>query len=247
MGKNYFDLVKDCLVEMFYEEPKSWKDTYTTEGNKVKRLLNQELKSIVLSENIPWKFRERVEIIPLAKGINHYRMPNGYITSIKYLKDDIRLFYNEHNVYLPVGTKGQPTQYWIYNGDIVVYPTPCKHWNGKELRIKFRTNDCATDEYGILKPEMTEETDEPIIPERWRDILVYAVCRDFRRSLNDAASLYYERRFRETYRAMLSDEKQTDDYPDGFDISPCTMTLQDVILNTFMNPRVGGYIGRFND
>ena len=69
MSVTYFDLVKDCLVEMFYSEPKTWEDTNTTEGIKVKRLLNQALRSICLGEQIPWKFREQRETLVLVPGI----------------------------------------------------------------------------------------------------------------------------------------------------------------------------------
>lgn len=244
-GATYFDLVKDCLVEMFYEEPKTWADTNTTEGIKVKRLLNQELKSIVLGENIPWKFRQRKQILPLVAGVNKYCRPNGYIIDMRYPVDDMRLFYNQHNIYLPINTEGQPMMYWFYEGLINLFPTPSEKFAGRDIVIRYLTNDCAKDKYGVGKEQMVEEDDEPIIPEQWRDILVYAVCRDFRRSLTDNASTYYERRFRETYRALLSDQKLGDDYPDGFDIAPWTETLQDVILNVYMNPRVGGYINRW--
>ena len=88
---------------------------------------------------------------------------------------------------------------------------------------------------------MCLEDDEPIIPERYRDILIYSVCRDFRRSLSDSASVFYERKYRELYRIMLSAEKLSNDYPDGLDIVPYVDSLQEVVMNVFQEPHdIGG-------
>ena len=239
-NKTYFDLVKSCLVEMFYSEPETWEDTYTTEGTKVKRLLNQALRSIVLNENLPWKFREQKQILVLVPGVREYPMVDGYIMSMRYIEDILQLYYNEFYVNLPMDTKGQPIMYWIFDNHINLFPIPSDQMNNEKILIRYLTNKCAMDKYGVLKDEMECECDEPIIPERFRDILVYAVCKDFRRSLSDSASVYYEKKYRETYRAMLSDQKLSNDYPDGLDITPYTMTLQDAVLNVFYNPRAWG-------
>lgn len=53
MATTYFDLVNKCLREMFYEEADTWTDTDTTEGRKIKQLLNQALETICLGEDIP--------------------------------------------------------------------------------------------------------------------------------------------------------------------------------------------------
>lgn len=241
MGKTYFDLVKDCLVEMFYEEPTTWEDTYTTEGTKVKRLLNQALNTIVMGENIPWKFREKFYYLVLAEGVKKYPMPNGYIISMRYAYAPIQLYYNQHYVRLPINTKGQPICYWIYDDNIELFPIPNKTIAGETIITRYLTNDCAVDKYGIPKEFLECEDDEPIIPEKFRDILIYSVCKDFRRSANDATSVYYERKYREMYRAMLSDQKRSDDYPNGLDMSLDTPTLQEVLIDVFQNPRAMGH------
>lgn len=243
----YFDLVKSCLVEMFYSEPSTWEDTNTTEGIKVKRLLNQALRTIVLGENIPWKFREQKEILVLIPGIREYPKPDGYIMSMRYIEDVLQLYYNQFYVSLPMDTKGQPMMYWLFEGKINLFPIPSEEMNNQRILVRYLTNKCARDKYGVLKDEMECECDEPIIPERFRDILVYAVCKDFRRSINDAASVYYEKKYRETYRALSSDQKLSYDYPDGFDITPYTMTMQDAVLNVFYNPRVFGGQANWQD
>lgn len=242
MGTTYFDLVKDCLVEMFYEKPETWADTETTEGIKVKQLLNQALNTIVMGENIPWKFREKYYFLVLVDGVKSYPMPDGYISSMRYEDEPIQLYYNERYVQLPTDTYGQPLCYWIYAGNIEFFPIPNKQMNGRTIVVRYLTNCCATDKYGILKHSMECEDDEPIIPEKYRDLLVYSVCKDFRRSFNDATSVHYERKYRELYKALLSEQRQSNDYPNGFDIGPYNPTLQDVIMDVFQNPRaMGGY------
>lgn len=241
MGTTYFDLVKDCLVEMFYEEPQTWDDTNTTEGIKVKRLLNQALNTIVLGENVPWKFREKTHYIVLSQGVKQYPMPNGYILSMVYEDEPLRLYYDPNYTRLYLDTYGQPIIYWIFNDNIEFYPNVSKGFNNRKIICRYLTNNCAVDKYGVGKLKMECEDDEPIIPEKFRDILVYSVCKDFRRSANDSTSVYYERKYREAYKALLSDQKSSDDYPDGFDIDSPPTTIQDVILNVFHNPRaIGG-------
>lgn len=239
MSVTYFDLVKECLVEMFYSEPKTWEDTNTTEGIKVKRLLNQALRSVCLGEQIPWKFREQHETLVLVPGINKYPKPDGFIINMRYVKELLRLYYNAKYVDLPMDSAGQPIQYWIYDGNINLYPTPSKDFSGEQILIHYLTNKCARDKYGVLKESMECECDMPVIPEAFRDILVWAVCRDFRRSATDATSAYYDRRYKETYKALLADQRLSDDYPNGLDINPYIGNMQDVVLNVFYNPRAG--------
>lgn len=245
MSRTYFDLIKDCLVEMFYEEPEQWKDTFTTEGTKVKKLLNQALETICLGENIPWKFRERINHLILVEGIKEYPMVNGYIHSIRYNKVPIQLYYDERYIYLPHNAKGMPTMYWIYGDKINLYPIPNKTQQGKQLDVRFLTNCCAVDCCGVLKQRMEDPDDEPIIPDEWRDILIYKVCGDFRRSATDNASLYYREKYRWAYKSMLDSQRLSNDYPNGFDMGIYNPTIQDTIINVWTNPRsyTCGYYG----
>lgn len=236
--RTYFDLIKDCLVEMFYEEPTTWEETNTTEGNKVKRLLNQALETICLGENIPWKFRERMAHIILVEDVREYPMVPGYIHSIRYHDEPIQLYYDERYIDLPMNAKGMPTLYWVYGNKINLYPIANKQQQGEQLDVRFLTNYCAMDCCGVLKRRMEAPDDEPIIPEEFRDILIYKVCGDFRRSATDSASVYYREKYRWAYKSLLEAQKLSNDYPNGFDLGIYNPTLQESIMNVFYNPRV---------
>ena len=243
MGRTYFDLVKDCLVEMFYEEPQTWADTDTTEGIKVKRLLNQVLDSIVMGEQTAWKFREKYFYLYFVEGVRSYPMVDGFIQSIRYHDVPIQLYYNERYISLPMNSTGMPISYWVYDNMIHFFPVPNEDMNGRRVDIRYLSNCCAVDKYNVPKYRMECEDDEPIIPEKYRDILIYGVCRDFRRSLNDSASVYYGNKFQTAYKAMLAEQRASEDYPNGLDIGPQDPTLEEAIMDAFTNPRVSGEIG----
>lgn len=238
MGTTYFDLVNKCLREMFYEEVDNWNDTDTTEGRKIKQLLNQALEEVVLGEDIPWKFRERERYLVLVPGVQKYPMVPGYIHSMRYNDTTVQLYYDERYITLPHNTKGMPILYYIYNDYINLYPIPSEQESGRQILVRFLTNCCATDCCGVLKHRMEKPDDEPIIPEGFRDILVYKVCADFRRSRTDSASVYYLDKYRWAYKTLLYEQRKTQDYPQGFDIDPYPKSIQEVILDCWRNPRV---------
>ena len=240
MSKTYFDLVNNCLREMFYEEVDTWEDTDTTEGKKIKQLLNQALETICLGEDIPWKFRERKRYLVLVPGVKEYPMVPGYIHSMRYNDTTVQLYYDERFVNLPHDCKGMPILYYIYGGNINLYPTPSDQEANREILVRFLTNYCATDCCGVLKHRMENPDDEPIIPDEFRDILVYKVCADFRRSRTDSASVYYLDKYKWAYKSLLYAQKMSYDYPQGFDIDPCPKSIQDVIIDTWRNPRAYG-------
>jgi hypothetical protein len=167
-------------------------------------------------------------------------MVNGYIEYIVPMAYPAPLIYNPNWKYLPRTSQGRPIHYRIYNDNIELFPIPNEMNSGLEYEIKYLTNDCAIDSDGIDKESMTDATDEPIIPARYRDILVYGVCKDLRASLNDAKSLFFEKRYKELYRSMLSSLTRTSDFPAGLDIMGYQPSIQESSLSVFYNPRAGG-------
>ena len=161
MTRTYFDLINDCLREMFYEEATTWSETDTTEGKKIKQLLNQALEEIVLGEDIPWKFRERKHYLVLVPGVKEYPMVPGYIHSMRYNDTTVQLYYDERYIRLPYDSKGMPILYYIYGGNINLYPIPSEQERGRMIDVRFLTNYCATDCCGVLKHRMEKPDDEP--------------------------------------------------------------------------------------
>ena len=238
-NRTYFDLCNDVLEELVYETVSTFEELDDiVEGKKVKRDLNFALRSICNNEDRPWKFRKEELIFPLVAGIKEYDMPNGYIRYFKYCDTPIVLNYLEDHDSLPEFVYGMPTNYWIENNKFRLYPIPDKCQDGRLIRVEFLTYDYAKDCAGVLKPKMENPCDEPIIPEHHRDILVWKVCADWRGNVSDARAAYYTKKYKDAYKALLNDQRQSEQYPNKLDMMGYGATAQDTIMRAFYNPRV---------
>ena len=240
MTRNYLDLCNDILREMYYEEVTSFDDLETTEGKKIKSKLNQILTQLVIGEKIVWTFREKSKPLYLISEQKTYPMINGHIESIVPVEYPAPLIYTPDWKYLPRNSQGRPIRYWIYADKLNLFPIPNAGNEGMEFTINYLTNDCAVDANGCSKEMMELTDDEPIIPNKYRDILVYGVCKDLRANINDTKSAFFEKRYKELYRTMLSTTARSEDYPNGFDIMGHTPSILESSLNVFYNPRSGG-------
>lgn len=236
-NRNYLDLSNEVLNELYYENVADFEElSGLTEGKKVKKMLNDALRSICNNETTKWQFREVDKLIALADGIKQYDLPNGFIRYMRYIDPPIVLNYLEKHNSLPVNTQGLPTSYWIENDKFVLFPTPSHSENNKLLKIEYNTYDFARDACGVLKPVMELETDEPIIPEHHRDVLIWRVCADWRASVSDAKASFYQTKYKQAYKALLSDQRLSKNYPNKLDIMGSSYSRVDGILNAFYNP-----------
>lgn len=234
-NKNFFDLCNDILDELYYERVDSFEELDNlTEGRRVKKELNRALVMICNNENVNWQFKEVDNPLITVEGQLEYEKPNGHIRYIKRHNENYILTYVDEHQYYPDSNMGNPVQYWMDAEKIRLFPIPDE--TGIQLDIHNYTNDCAMDCNGVLKPEMEYGCDVPLIPNKHRNILIYRVCADWRANDADAKSQYYDRKYREAYRAMKMDCVQTEDYPSGLDIMGNTPTFKDAILGIFYNP-----------
>lgn len=245
MAKDYFSLCNTVLRELFNEEASTFSDLdTTTEGKLVKQKLNLLNTQICIQEKDVWTFRQKMQYLYMIDGQQEYDAPNGYILSIRPTIYPSPLIYNPNWVYLP-NSSGRPIQYWIYNDKINVFPTPNTANDGFELKVYYLTNNCAIDNNGVEKESLEDETDISIIPEEYRDVLVYGVCKDWKRSKGDQMSEFYRDKYNEIYRSMLSTCERTNDNPSGFDMMGRPLSITESSLSVFYNPRAGGdYSGR---
>lgn len=236
MTRNYLDLANDVLNELYYETVTNFEELGSlTEGIKVKKMLNDALRTICNNEATKWQFREIDKVVPLVEGMKHYDLPNGYIRYIRYLHPPIVLNYLEDHDDLPLHTAGLPTNYWIENDKIVLFPMPTASENGKLIKIEYNTYDFAKDACGVLKPVMELATDEPIIPDHHRDVLVWKVCADWRANITDAKATFYQQKYKTAYKALLSDQRLSKDYPNKLDVMPQKYSFTDGMLKAFNN------------
>lgn len=237
MGKTYFDLCNEVLEELFYETFDTFEELGDfTEGKKVKRMLNDALATICNNETDKFKFREQDYYISLVPGQAKYPLPNGYIKYMRYTHTPIVLSYIEEHKYLAKASASLPTNYWIDNDKVVLYPIPSENVGNKLIKVEYNTYDFAKDCCGILKPLMECEDDEPIIPPHHRDVLKWLVCAEWRASANDPKAAFYEKKYRLAYKALLEDQRLSDDYPNMLDIMPMGNNATQSILDAFYNP-----------
>lgn len=243
MARNFLDLcneVLDCMVYTNYDNLTDLSNV--TEGRMAMKLINRVLRGVCGGEQAIWKFREKKKDIYMIGGQREYPMPNGFILFIRPndKTNRIPLQLNQDWNYLPLTATGTPVQYWIYKNKINVFPTPTKDMEGDKYTIHYLTNNFAVDEDGCDKPDLTEATDEPIIPEIYRDILVYGAVKDFRANAADAKSAFYDKKYKEIYRDMLYSEVLTEDYIKGGSMTLYPMSNLQAKLNAFYNPYVTG-------
>lgn len=241
MGRNYLDLCNEAINLMSYLPARNMEDLDTPEGRLIKQKMNDILRELCCGEHDTWKFRERIKKIYLADGKKDYELPDGHILYIRPDDNTNRppLIYSMDNKYLPLSTNGTPMYYWIYEDKIRLFPTPNKSVDGDVYKIKYLTNNFAVDTDDCEKPIMVDATDEPIIPEMYRSLLVYGVVKDFRASRGDAKSEFYRKKYISLYNKMLSNQRLTEDYFKGGKVLGYRPTSLGAKIASFRNPYIG--------
>jgi len=241
MSRNFLDLCNEVINLMSYLPAKTMEDLDTPEGRLIKQKMNEVLRELCCGEHDTWKFRERIKRLYTFPGKKDYDLPDGYILWIRPDDDTNRppLIYSMNHKYLPLSTNGQPVYYWIYQDKIRLFPIPGEGQNQDEYNIHYLTDKYAVDKNGCEKDILTEATDEPIIPEGYRSLLVYGVVRDFRAELGDPKSEFYRRKYNSLYGKMLSNQRLTEDYFKGGKVLGMRPTSLEAKIASFRNPYVG--------
>lgn len=241
MPRNFLDLCNEVLDIMFYTPANTFDELDTTEGRLVKTKMNNVLREICSGEQSIWKFREKEKKFFLVEGVREYPLPDGYILYIRPddLSNRVPLIYNDRYKYLPMTSAGTPIQYWIYENKINLYPIPSETEDGKQYKIEYLTNKFAVDKNGIEKDYMTEATDEPIIPEIYRSVLVYGTAKEFRASRGDAKSEFYNDCYKRIYNDMLYSQRLSEDYVKGGKVIDRPWSNYTAYLANFYNPYTG--------
>ncbi len=233
-NKNYLELCNDILSELYFEEFDSIAEMkQVEEGKRVQKEINRALTTICNKQRGAWAFRDKEEVIVPIEGVKTYKKPNGFINYLKYPKNDLVLSYYDSHKYLTSDTTGQPVAYWMDGEKIRLYPTPDRTYNDDMIKVSYLTYDYAIDCCGFGKPVMECDTDTPIIPNQHRDILVWKVCSDWRANLGDAKTQFYKEAYKEAYRNMLSDCRQTYDLGNGLHLGGSEPSFTDSVIDAF--------------
>lgn len=241
MGRNYLDLCNEVINLMSYLPAETMDDLDTPEGRLIKQKMNELLRELCCGEHDTWKFRERIKKFYLANEKSDYDLPKGHILYIRPNDNTNRppLVYSMDHKYLPLSTNGTPMYYWIEEDKIKLFPIPNKSVDGEEYKIHYLTDKFAVDKDGCCKDIMIEATDEPIIPEMYRSLLVYGVVRDFRASRGDAKSEFYRKKYISLYNKMLSNQRLTEDYFKGGKVLGYRPSTLEAKIASFRNPYIG--------
>lgn len=241
MGRTYLELCNEVINLMSYLPAETMDDLNTPEGRLIKQKMNELLRELCCGEHDTWKFRERIKKIYLADEVQDYPLPKGHILYIRPDDNTNRppLVYSMDHKYLPLTTNGTPMYYWIEEGKIKLFPIPNQSVDGDEYKIHYLTDKFAVDEDGCCKDIMTEATDEPIIPEMYRSLLVYGVVRDFRASRGDPKSEFYRKKYISLYNKMLSNQRLTEDYFKGGKVLGYRPSTLEAKIASFRNPYIG--------
>ena len=241
MGRTYLELCNEVINLMSYLPAETMDDLNTPEGRLIKQKMNELLRELCCGEHDTWKFRERIKKIYLADEVQDSPLPKGHILYIRPDDNTNRppLVYSMDHKYLPLTTNGTPMYYWIEEGKIRLFPTPNKSVDGDEYKIHYLTDKFAVDEDGCCKDIMTEATDEPIIAEMYRSLLVYGVVRDFRASRGDPKSEFYRKKYISLYNKMLSNQRLTEDYFKGGKVLGYRPSTLEAKIASFRNPYIG--------
>ena len=80
-----------------------------------------------------------------------------------------------------------------------------RHYSDRNMKIlQVETGIAYDDAVDVIPCRYTyEETDEPIIPDTFRDILVYGVMKDWRGNAGDNQAIFYKRKYNEMYQNMM--------------------------------------------
>lgn len=187
---NYFDLIKRTAIYLKYKEPTVFTDNkiHITE---IKYKLNSVLKEICSAYT--WNFRRKNTTLNITTDQAEYDF-SGEIESIKIQGENnslIKIYEEDLKNYSNLNNK--PEYYTQRNEKIIIYPTPN---NTYTLDIKYFTYNFATDSTGTTeKQEMELEEDLSIIPLRFREVLIFGTCKDFKSDVTKGKYIHFNSKY----------------------------------------------------
>jgi hypothetical protein len=225
---NYFDLIKKTAVYLKFKEPNTFDDSHSY-IYEIKLLLNSALKEIC--STFPWQFRKTFTEITTNSGISEYNSP-GELISLKINGQTLSLFYTYSEDYQDFGEfSGVPREFIDTNGKFILYPTPDKVYT---IKIDYYTNLFAVDNMSLPKLEMDLETDNPIIPVQFQDILVWGACRDYKGDPGKGKYLHFQNKFAQLFEKMKKAHRQDVNASPVLEIGNPISSNQDLIRRFYI-------------
>jgi len=209
---NYFEIVKKVALcpGINLKEPQVF-DTSDSQIKKIKDAVNQALVSVCSCWD--WKFRVKKTTFLTSPGVAEYSNVNGRITRVSLEKDQsssIELAYDQSPSL--VVQSGTPYSYGVEFARIVLYPVPTE---SKTVTVLYLTDKYAlTGDGQTEKSQLELETDVPLIPEKFQDLIVHkAVLNYFARPAKKEYPYYLAQYCERLNQAKLEDRAVKDNTP----------------------------------
>lgn len=203
---NFFEHINKVLADLNLSTETTFAAMTDSIHIKIKQSINSINAEIIQSNSERWAFRERDTSFVIVEGQNEYSAPYGPIECIMLEGVAKPLVFEPDWRELDFTVTGIPIKYWVYQGQIGLYPKPSSRAAGKKVTVYYMTDYLATSNPSVLpvtnKEEMTEEKDVSIIPVKYEKVLLYGACWDFKGRPEQGRYQHYQVRYRNWVNLM---------------------------------------------
>ncbi len=201
---NYFEIFNKVLMELNYRPVQNFENIYKTEHRKILDLINRVNNEVLASYG--WPFLERKLYLDLSLLGNTYELPfDGPIIAV--YKDNKRLkFVSTAHKLLSGELSGD--YYSVSENSLILE----KGVNKGDCTLIFETTNYATDEFGGVIKQMTEEGDASVLPMPFAEhILVYGTCLKVKANPSYPKFGFWNTMYVQALRNLLQKSPQTNE------------------------------------
>ena len=193
----YFDLINKCLVELNYKKVNAFNELIKNDHLKIKNILNIVNAEICTFDD--WNFLLRKATLTLPANTGEIKNTiNGRIKTLS-VDDSKYEFSEDYEQFLFDKTKDKT--YSILN-DMLLMPV---FDTEKEINIVYYTNNFVKNLNSEEKMQMTNGTDETVIPEPFAEpLLVYGTCMKMKANLEYPKFNYWNAMYNKALATLRS-------------------------------------------
>ena len=193
----YFDLINKCLVELNYKKVNNFSELIKNDHLKIKNILNIVNAEICTFDD--WNFLLRKKTLMLPSNTGEIKNTiNGRIKTLSV--DDLKYEFSEDYEQF-LFDKIKDKTYSILN-DMLLMPVFDKE---KEINIVYYTNNFVKNSNSEEKMQMTEGSDETIIPDPFAEpLLVYGACMKMKANLEYPKFNYWNAMYNKALATLRS-------------------------------------------
>jgi hypothetical protein len=196
--QNFLGLVDEVLRFGFNDGPQ-------VNRNRIKAWINEALFQIAREVQGPeWQATEDLE---MESGVYKYPLPEDFLRMQDIFYPEMRmrlrlLDLQQFDLHSPTVISGPPSMYTLYASELWLFPNP-------------NTNDTLELRYIRNPPQLTEDTDVPLLaPNYWHLLVDYAVSKAFRAEDDLEAAQAHMQLYKGDLAAFATDvQNQTVDRP----------------------------------